>query len=302
MLIATIPAPFQYDAWTIAHIPEIDAFRFNTGVPVPDPLEALQNLLKIIPTGKKLWVDLKCRQLRVINWADPSFSEIELNREIEVSHPAKIYLRGDVSCYIADVKGNKIFLEDPPQTCVGKGQSVNILADNLQIKGPLLNDLDWKYIHACQQLGIKGIMASFVESWEDVSTLASAFSEGIYLKIENALGLSTIVNSTSPLGGIHLELARDDLFTQLSANPKRLLQATHDTIVRDPQALVASKFFSTLTTTGEITLADMEDIIYLHHLGYRDFMFQDGLSKSVVTLRKAVEYFYRCIEWAQEKR
>jgi hypothetical protein len=302
MLIVTIPPPHQYSAGLIANTTGIDAFRFNTGVSVPDPAQTLKQLKEMIPPRIPLWVDLKCRQLRIVSWADPSFTEIELNREIEVELPASIYFRGDTSSNISYVKGNKVFLASPPETCVGKGQSVNILAKNLIIKGPFLTELDRTYLSLCTGFNLKHVMCSFVESWEDVRDIASAFSEEIYLKIESLRGVKNIVGSGEPLRGIRLELARDDLFVQLRGNATQILQATQQTQVRDNGALVASRFFTGLQQTGEATLADMEDIVYLYALGYRDFMFQDSLSNDINTLRKAVGLFHECITWAQDKR
>jgi hypothetical protein len=302
MLIATIPAPFRNGTLGVARTPEIDAFRFNTGVSVPDPRSTLKTLRKLIPENKTLFVDLKCRQLRIASWADPSFSEVTLNREIEVELPAYILFRGGNISEIAQVEGNKIYLKDPPRTCVGKGQSVNILSNNLVIKGPLLTELDKFYLWVCEDMGIKHVMASYIESWEDVRDITAAFSGEIFLKIENKKGLINIVESTEPLQGLHLELARDDLFNELKGDPQNLLLATKRTVERDPQALVASKFFPSLIQTGEASLADMEDILYLHGLGYEYFMFQDELSEDPIILRKAAQTFRECIRWSIGKR
>jgi hypothetical protein len=302
MLIATIPAPFKSGALAVARTPEVDAFRFNTGVSVSDPRVALKKLRLLIPAHKTLWVDLKCRQLRVSAWADPSFSEVTLNREVEVELPAFILFRGSAMSEIAQVEGNKIFLTDPPRVCVGRGQSVNILSNNLTIKGPLLTDLDQAYLSVCAELGIHTFMASYIQSWEDVRDLLYSVPGKIYLKIEDQKGLSTIVESDAPLKGVNLELARDDLFNELRGAPSSLLSATQDALRRDPETLVASKFFPSLLKTGESSLADMEDIIFLHNIGYKNFMFQDELSDDPIIFRKAAQIFQECIKWAQEKQ
>jgi hypothetical protein len=291
----------------IAYTPEVDALRFNTGVSVPDPRETLKTLKKIIPPHKPLWVDLKCRQLRVASWGDPSFSEVELNREIEVDLPARIIFRGGHSSEISSVEGNKVFLADPPTQCVGKGQSVNILAEKLIVKGPLFTGLDWVYLEACEELGIKHIMASYIQTWEDVSGLMNVVKRDaqIYLKIEDKQGIDNIVCSMTgkhdDLHGMHLELARDDLFTELRGNYALMLEATQQAIIRDKGALVASRLLPSMEHGGEPSLGDLTDIVHLYSFGYRDFMFQDDMSNDAILLRRAAIVMGRCIRCAQGK-
>lgn len=307
MLIATIPPPFRSSAMHIAYTPEVDALRFNTGVSVPDPQETIVALRKMIPPYKPLWIDLKCRQLRIASWGDPSFSEVKLNREIEVDLPARILFRGGHSSEIARVEGKKIFLTDPPVQCVGRGQSVNILGENLIVKGPLLADLDWKYLEVCARLGINHIMASYIQTWEDVSGLVNVVSPNVqlYLKIEDKAGVENIVCSAvgkhDDLHGIHLELARDDLFTELRSNFEEMKQATEQVIIRDPEALVASRLLPSMENGGEASLGDMTDIMFLYAAGYRNFMFQDDMSNDPGILRRAALTLRRCLGCAQGK-
>lgn len=303
MLIATIPPPFRSSAMHIAYTPEIDALRFNTGVSVPDPQETLVNLRKMIPPYKPLWVDLKCRQLRIASWGDPRFSEVELNREVEVDLPARILFRGGHSSEIARVEGKRIFLTDPPSQCVGRGQSVNILGDNLTVKGPLLADLDWKYLEVCTKLDINHVMASYIQTWEDVSSLVNIVNPNvkIYLKIEDKAGVDNIVCSSAGIRGVHLELARDDLFTELRGNYEEMNHATEQTVVRDPEALVASRLLPSMENGGDASLGDMTDIIFLYTAGYRNFMFQDDLSNDPGILRRAALTLRRCLGCAQGK-
>jgi hypothetical protein len=300
MLIVTIPPPYKYNAGVIASITSaIDGFRFNTGVAIPtSPKETLEGLLKLIGNGRDLWVDLKCRQLRVAKWADPSYSEIELNRAVEVELPAKICFRGDHECQIGHVDGKKIFLVDPPRQCVGKGQSVNILTSKLIVKGNLFTDLDQEYLAACKELGIDTIMCSFVETWDDVTEIVLSFPGQIYFKIESLKGLGLV----DPSPGMHFEAARDDLFIELEKNPKEMLDALANIIRADSKAIAASRFFTGLKESGEISMSDLTDIVWLLTIGYRNFLFQDSLSDEPVVLRKAIESYYRCCEWVLKEQ
>jgi hypothetical protein len=296
MLIATIPAPHTRRAKQVAEIPGIDAFRFNTGVSVPNHHMALVELLKFVP-DKPLWVDLKCRQLRVAAWADPEFSEVTLNRDIRVSTPATIIFRGGHQATITHAEGNKLYLADPLDTCVGAGQSVNIFARELKVLGPLLTYLDKKYLKSCAQLGITRVMASFIETWNDVDEIIKEFPGEIYLKIENQKGVYNLVNEPGHMHQrVHLELARDDLSVELP--PEDVLLVTSWVIEQDPGALVASRFFKDLQQTGKVSVTDLEDLVYLRKLGYKNFMFQDGLSEDWTVLQKATQYFVRSNVWA----
>jgi hypothetical protein len=304
MLIVTVPAPIRRNAPDVARMYGVEAFRFNTGVSVPNPLSTLHMLKNMIFPEKTLWVDLKCRQLRIASWGDPSFTEVELNREIEVNLPARILFRGGHSVDIESVHGNRVFLADSPKECVGKGQSVNISTSRLQVKGPLFTNLDLEYLDACKKLGIIHIMASYVKTWEDVEEIEAAAKQlntesEVYLKIEDKAGLANIVRTSTSLRGMHLELARDDLFTEIPKSLHSIHSATLDTIHRDPDALVASRILPSVAQGG-VTHADMYDVACLYSWGYRNFMFQDSLSENTHVLRDAIEIFKECIEWAKE--
>ena len=94
MIIATISDSFPYELVDeILEHPLIGGVRFNTGAPSPNT--AYENLSRLKErTSKTIWIDLKCSQLRVAQWSAPSYSEVELNHEIEVELPAQIYFRG----------------------------------------------------------------------------------------------------------------------------------------------------------------------------------------------------------------
>ena len=303
MLIATIPPPHRNGAVPIAYTPEVDALRFNTGVSVPSPRSTIKQLRKIIPAHKPLWIDLKCKQLRVNVWADARYTEVELNRNIQISLPALISFRGGSTCEIAEVHGNKIFLTNPPDTCVGKGQSVNILSERIMVEGPLLSDLDHEYVGICADLGIKNFMASFINSWEEVDELVSSLpgDSQIYLKVETEASLNRIVYSSKPLNGLHLELARDDLVNEMSDSPLlEIVDAMKILRKRDSGALIASRFFNDLQRTGKASLADIEDALFAASV-CKNFMFQDSLSENPVYLREAAILLKGCVEWVDKR-
>ncbi len=202
--ITTIPpyAPYLED---IVRHPMTEGLRLNTVMPIKEPLEDMLSRLKNIAKGKPIYIDLKCRQLRVSRGAyfnapteptiieiegkkvvlDPSnpksygqlrtppWSIIEMDHEIELNttKPVRCYFNdGAQQAYIAQVDGNKLIMLDGPQRIVGGGESINILHPSLKIKG-YLTDKDKEYIQAAKNVGLHDYMLSFVEQSQDIYDL-----------------------------------------------------------------------------------------------------------------------------------
>ena len=91
-LIGTLPS--LHDKKSIDEMlscPYISEVRLNTGVnDLLTPEETIERI-KVLESmyKKKIWIDLKGRQLRVNAWADPSYEAVELNHDIEIEYPAK---------------------------------------------------------------------------------------------------------------------------------------------------------------------------------------------------------------------
>ena len=67
----------------------ISEVRFNTGVNELLEEKKIIEILKSLEEkfNKKIWIDLKGRQLRVNSWADTSYEAIELNHKIDIEYP-----------------------------------------------------------------------------------------------------------------------------------------------------------------------------------------------------------------------
>jgi len=156
-LIATIPSLSNMEkVKNIFANPYIAELRFNTGVQTATSIEETLKILKSlsIQYQKKLWIDIKGRQLRVAKWADPLYSCVELNHKIQLVYPAQIYFRNGDKVSIMRVKdGNKIFVDPLPRQALGAGQSVNIIAKEIEIDG-YLTEQDKQYLLACEKAGI----------------------------------------------------------------------------------------------------------------------------------------------------
>ncbi len=275
-LIATLPALNNMSkveqVFRNSHISEV---RFNTGAQTPYSPEETLSLLKGLSTKyrKRLWIDLKGRQLRVIKWADPLYSCIELNHNIQLLYPAKVYFRNGDEVNITHIKdGNKIFVDPLPKYALGAGQSVNIIAEEIEIDG-YLTPKDKEYLAVCKRLGLRYIMASFVESFNDLTEIRSFLPHAkIISKIESEKGLELI--SQYKMSG--LMAARDDLYLQTGQN-SNMIKHLKTIIKSDPKAICASRIFLSLQKNDTADFADFADLELMYRIGYRRFMLCDNV-------------------------
>lgn len=275
-LIATLPnlndkksleELFSYD--------EISAYRFNSGVnQLMSNKEIIEILLKIKEeTKKKIWIDLKGRQLRITSWADPKYEVIELNHDISLEYPAKVIFRDNTSSEIIRCKGNKIVLKDAPYHALGKGQSINIHAKSLEIKS-YLTEQDKELIEFSKRYDLNDYMASFIEEIDDlIEILDINKNANIIVKIESVKGLKFILENTLNL---NIMSARDDLYTNLN-NSYQTIKYLKELIKKDKNAICASKIFTSLNNYQYPDLKDYEDLELMYEIGYRNFMLQDDI-------------------------
>ena len=277
-LIATIPSIANYrEVLKVFTCPRVSEVRFNTGSRSPYPPIETVKLLKELADkeNKKLWIDIKGRQLRVDAWADPLYECVELNHSIKVEFPAYMAFRNGSTSQISYVDGNKIFLMKPPREALGKGQSVNIIGCTPCILDGYLTKQDVLYLEACKELGVKNIMASFVEQEEDLDVIRKVAGSDLNIcaKIESQKGLGFIVSHSM----LNLMAARDDLYIELEANPKMMLAALKTIVTCDSNAICASRIFTSLERRETPEFSDYEDLEMMYQMGYRKFMLCDNV-------------------------
>lgn len=275
-LIATLPnINDQQKIKEIMSNPNISSARFNTGVnQLMSAYETVQIISEISKFyNKDIWLDIKGRQLRITKWADPAYDAIELNHNVSIIYPAKIYFRNGSACNIIRTRGNKVLVEEPPKQAVGRGQSVNIIAKDLEIEGYLTNQ-DIEYLEAARQFGLNKVMASYVEKKEDLlSILAINSNATIISKVESLKGFKFIVENDVK----NLMAARDDLFIETGQSIE-ILKILKTIIQKDKNAICASRIFSSLEHSSDISLADYSDLALMELLGYKNFMLCDNVS------------------------
>jgi hypothetical protein len=290
MLYATLPPPQSAQMPVVAKEPLVEGVRFNTGTRTPYcPRECLQ-ILKNATRDKEFWIDLKCRQPRIIKWADPTFSDIELNHEVTVDLPAKIIFRGEHATNIVAVNGNKVFVDPRPKHVVGAGQAVNILGSNLKIEGFFI-DSDLEYINAGIELGIHRYMLSYVEQESDIAQMIERDPQAIIVaKIETQKGLE-FVRDVYPSfsGSIRLLAAMDDLYTNIGPDETEMIPALKTIISADPNAIAASRLFLSLEDNETMSLQDQAFFRFLEAMGYNSFMLSDDLCKHPDPFARTIE-------------
>ncbi|EYF01112.1 hypothetical protein [Chondromyces apiculatus] len=299
--IVTLPpyAPFAED---VARHPLCAGIRLNTVMPIAGPPRAVLERLSAL--GVPLWVDLKGRQLRVVGAAIPPFTEVRVSHRVQVNVPALAFFNdGEEQARIVAVDGDRLILEDGPRRLVGPGESINILDPSLAILGTL-TDTDRAYLDAMRDLGLRNVMLSFVEREEDAIEVEEALPDAnLVLKIESPRGIdfarrlggkaapklpgrtdaedeaisSLSASAASPPPRRHrLMAARGDLYVEV-LRPHRILGALRDILAADPNAIVASRLFNSLSRSTVPDCADISDAAYLMTLGYRTFMLGDDV-------------------------
>ena len=261
---------------------EIDSFRFNSGVnQLMTSYEIIDRLIRIRElSGKKIWIDLKGRQLRVKSWGEVNYECIELNHDIDIEYPAYVLFRDGSKCEIIRCRDNKILLNNCPFHAVGKGQSLNISAKSLNISG-YLTDQDKELISIGSEYGFNDYMASFVESYDDLSEIISLNKwANIISKIESLKGIKFILENGANL---NLMAARDDLFINSDCSYEMINYLKY-IISKDKNAICASKIFSNLCNCGKFSMNDYIDLEYMYLLGYRNYMLQDDVKGETLKL------------------
>jgi pyruvate kinase len=272
--IVTVPpyAPFLHE---VAEHPLVSGIRLNTVMPVKESLDELLRRLQEAIGERKLWIDLKGRQLRVKTFGVPPFTEIELTHKIEVETPVRAYFSGgEEYATVLAVDGNRLIMQEGPSRVVGPGESVNIPDPSLRVLG-YLTDTDKRYIDAGLKTGHHAYMLSFIEGRRDVERFAG-YDSGAELvaKIESKKGMAYVANDWD--GGVRLMAARGDLYLELDL-PHHLPAAVEQIVRKDSRAIAASRILPSLGHGSFPSAQDIGDVDCLFRMGYRTFMLGDEL-------------------------
>ncbi|MCX6707292.1 MAG: pyruvate kinase [Candidatus Woesearchaeota archaeon] len=291
--IVTIPpyAPFINE---VVNHPSVSGLRLNTVMPVKETLEDVLKRLKdeAFARGKDIWIDLKCRQLRVVGYAVTPFTELKISHRIELNVPADAYFSdGKEKATVVGVDGDRLLMLEGPRRILGPGEAINIPDASLKIEG-YLTDTDKRYIDAGMKTGLHDYMLSFVEQQKDIETLLQLDNEAsIVAKIESRKGLSYMKNEwTTCTYKPRLMAARGDLYAEVKM-PHQIIEAVETIVKIDSHAIVASRLFGSFSESLEPSCADIGDADNLLRMGYKTFMLGDDICMRRDSLMSALNLF-----------
>jgi hypothetical protein len=288
-VIATLPPYVDHRREIIAH-PRVDELRFNTISPLAEARHDMVARLQREAMGKRLWLDLKGRQLRITKFAYLPYAFVELSHTLTVDLPCDVYFRDCVSRAVELVAGNKLILNRRPVRVVGDGEPVNILDASLTIDG-YLTESDKEYVIAARAHGLHDFMLSFAERPSDVADVRALDPDAnVVAKIESKRGLAF-----APFAAVRLMAARDDLYVQLGDDKTAYVPALAKIVKADPDAICASRIFESLEHGAVVSSQDIADVELMLRLGYSTFMLSDTLCFREESFRAAMAVLARLL-------
>ncbi|MBI5149057.1 hypothetical protein HZA33_05235 [Candidatus Pacearchaeota archaeon] len=309
-LILTVPAKGDF---TDLLEPIIEGVRLNTTIPV-DNIEETLSLVNERASGKDVWVDLKCRQLRIKEYSvkilnDGEIHYVRLSHKIKVNLPTELWIDdGNFTGQIEDIVNQDTLvipgsverrkglpLASQGEVGIRPSMSVNILDPSLKIDGHF-TDNDVKYLEAMKKLGMNKVFISYTKKLSDYEDVWKIHSEAVIIgKPEDKEGMDFVRNDYQKLKAknkeIGLMLPRGDLYVELDA-PHLIIGAMKEIIRAEPNAIAASRIFGSLKDIEKMPACnDLTDIAYLMSLGYKRFMLGDDICLNKNTVKSATGLF-----------
>lgn len=292
--------PDQQLSRKILLLPLIEGIRCNTGAPISKIKSQLLKEFQIDIYPIKAWVDLKCRELRIVKDAVIPKDYLEINHKIDVKTPTALYYNEGKNFIVIDkvIDGNKIVIKPPKNFTgkelikFGKGASINIPDNSLHVH-EYMTPNDIEYVEAAKQIGLHNYLLSFVESKDDIKQLMDLDPKATILaKIESKKGLEFVKSDYELFKDkVRLLAARADLYIELD-RPHDILSALKLIIKKDPTAIGASRILESFLELQNVPkCADICDIGYLLELGYKTFLLGDDLCQNENALSAALGLF-----------
>jgi len=311
-LILTLP-PFVKTK-EIVENPSVEAVRVNTTLPVNVGLETIVSHAKEQACEKPVWVDLKCRQLRIKNYwthflPTKEINCVKLNHKIDVSIPTEAWFdNGRYLGNVTQLKNNDTLIMEssveqryglplPGQGKVGirPGMSINILNPSLKILDGYLTKKDKDYLKEANKQGIHTFMISFLERESDITDIFNLDPNAqILAKVETKKGLEFIKRwypKTKYKKQVNLIAARGDGYTEMGM-PDKIIDFCEGIIKADPKAVFASRIFESLEDPGKVPeCRDLFDVYSGKLMGYKRFLIGDNICAKKDSLAAAVGLF-----------
>jgi pyruvate kinase len=270
----------------------VSGIRLNTAMTNPKELPGLLDYALSTAKDMPLYFDIKGRQLRIEEiYANPDRLELRLNHPIEVVTPTPVLFKagadGALLNHIED-GGRKLVFRGGPQYNVVVGESLHVRHPSLKVGGPLFTDQQLAYLDIAKRAGIREYMLSYTGSLAEVEELRKQVGDApITAKIEDAQGMRFVTDEYRRQPGLNLLAARGDLFVEVS-KPHDIVAATRRIVKADPDAIVGSRLLLSVTDEAVPSCSDLFEIESLLSMGYRRFMFCDGLCLKQEPLDRAI--------------
>lgn len=275
----------------ISGIDIVSGIRLNTIMPVRDIKERLRDILSKI--GEKiLWIDLKARQLRIMEFANTPYTAVTISHKIRVNLPCTVYFdNGKITGKLVDIDEKRLIVEDYAGRLLGPGESVNIIDESLEyLEDDILTEKDKIYMELSCELGIKHFMLSFVEKEQDIDYIKSIFPEAIVMaKIENKKGLKHLKEITDKSDFIMA--ARGDLYTEIDYPHEIPWVLKKIKRIGKDKAVIGSRLLETLIKHPVPSCSDIMDIDYLKKMGYKKFLIGDDICFKKNILLRGINIF-----------
>lgn len=273
----------------------ISGVRLNTAMVEVGEMQG--ELLKASHTGGvPLWIDVKGRQLRVVE-SRPYKDHLELilNHPISVQTPTVVIFKaGEDQAVLREVvdHGYRLVFEGGPDFMVKAGESLHLRHPSLVVGGDQFSEAELEKIAASKKAGISRFFLSYVQNQRDVDEFRALVGKDaeVILKIEDNRGLRYVAEEFRKSPGISLMAARGDLYVEID-KPHRIPEALRLIIGKDPEASVGSRILLSVVHAPVPSCADFLEIAWLADVGYRRMMLCDEICLKEHLLAVSVDAF-----------
>lgn len=280
--------------------PLVAGIRLNTAMADSKKLAKEMDEAVVKSHGTRLYFDVKGRQLRITKvYRDNGHLELDINHPISVPTPTEVLFKAGVDFALLKevVDGNHLVFEDGPNFKLATGESLNIRNKELKVLGDLFTTQQLEFLNIAMNAGIRRYMLSYTTSASEIDHLKKIVGDReIIAKIESPNGLDFAESYELPKN-VHFLTARGDLFVEVD-KPHHILSASKMLVQRDPQAILGSRILLSLSphrdATGKLveesvpSCSDINEVAWLLLIGYKRFMFCDGLCLDKNALENAI--------------
>lgn len=271
--------------------PLMRGIRLNTAMAEEKTLPYQLDFAVTKSYGTPLYFDVKGRQIRITKIYDNKENlELDINHPIEVETPTVVLTKAGADCCVLAkvIDGTHLIFDGGPKFMLRPGESLNIRSNSLKVLGPLFTDQQLSFLDIAKKAGIKRYMLSYATRADEMADLRKIVGEKaeIVAKIENPAGLE--FSQSYKLGPReHFLTARGDLFVEM-AKPHQILDASKKILKKDSGAILGSRILLSVTNDPVPSCSDINEIAWLLEIGYRRFMFCDGLCLQKEPLDRAI--------------